>query len=179
MILAGSGRFSFTTDRRRPTRASRPTRLSRGRPSGSPTARRSFDADRPRRLERRGDSRSGRIPVSRRGPPGGGGFAIHSMGAMGTLLNGHPVEHRDAARRGPGRDRVHEACGSPGRPRAGASRWRRRTRPGTTSPARRPTLEPAERVVVDEDESGGPAHAAGSGPGRTGARARRGAFGGR
>jgi predicted component of type VI protein secretion system len=84
-----------------------------------------------------------------------GGFAIHSMGAMGTLLNGRPLEHPSMLHDG---DVVEIAFAklrftrqAPGGGIAMASPHLT----GNDESGRRPTLETSERMVADEDSPAG------------------------
>jgi predicted component of type VI protein secretion system len=157
-ILAGSGRFSFST----------------ARPKAAPVVEApvepGFLVDATDRMAHPLEGRS--TPIGRdasnivviRDPTASrfhaevrreaGGFAIHSMGAMGTLLNGYPVEHPTLLHDG---DTIEIAFTklrftneTPTGVRLAAPHATR-----NDESAKRPTLEPVERVVVDDENPAG------------------------
>jgi predicted component of type VI protein secretion system len=83
-----------------------------------------------------------------------GGFAIYSMGAMGTLLNGRPVERPSMLAEG---DSVEIAFAMLRFTRQLPNGIALATRgaPQNDDSTRRPTLESGERVLVDADSPAG------------------------
>ena len=157
-ILAGSGRFSYSTER-----------AKAASPIEGP-AEQGFLVDATDRIAHPLESRS--TPIGRdasnivviRDPTASrfhaevrreaGGFAIHSMGAIGTLLNGYPVEHPSLLNDGDTIEIAFTKLRFTNQTPSGV-RLAAPHATGNDESARRPTLEPVERVVVDDENPAG------------------------